>query len=150
MGPLVEPQIGVDDARRALKPGQNPQPPAYRFVLSSSNPVGGGCSKSQDSSGDDLDIDLPALLAFADQPQVPGKDRDTRNRKKKNVRITRQDQTYQCKQEDRSIDYGPKACCGQVASGAASCPGFDRDRDRLWPARLLARARTSCARDDRQ
>ena len=43
--PLPEPQICVDDARRALKPRQRPQPPTCGVVAAASHPKRGGCGE---------------------------------------------------------------------------------------------------------
>lgn len=65
---LLEPQISMDDARRILKPGEDPEPPAHGFILTDPNPKRGGRGKSKDSGCNDLNIDLSALFAFTDEP----------------------------------------------------------------------------------
>ena len=99
--------------------------------MSEPHPVCGGRSKGKDSGRNDLHIDLSALLAFPDQPQVPGENRSTRYGQEQDIDESGANQAQQRKKDDESIYEYPNSGRRQICTRATPCIRLDRDRDRL-------------------
>jgi len=136
---LFKAEIGVDDARGSLKPDKKPEPPSGWIVMTDAHPIRGRRGKRQDSRCDDFHIDLPAFLAFADEPQMPCKDREAGNREIQNVCEAFSDQSEYCDENNATIYGDPKIRGWQIVFRAAPRPCLDHNGD--WLAHEKCRQR---------